>query len=353
MSAHQAEYRVTMMARLLGVSTSGFYAWKDREPSDRAIENEKLLDRIRTLHLESDGNYGRLRIWQDLLEDEDAAWHHVGHNRVGRLMRKARLVGVTRRRECWTTVRDRGVQPAPDLVRRDFVADAPDQLWVADITYIPTWSGFLYLSVVLDVFSRRIVGWSMANHLRTDLILDALEMAIARRKPANVIHHSDQGCQYTSLAFGSRCREEGIRPSMGSVGDAYDNAMAESFFATLECELIDRRVWETQTQARLAVFTWIEGWYNPRRLHSALGYMSPINFERKHKEQKSKPSEQPLQPASPQDGLPTACFAPVDKTPLGLCEGPSPCPQASAVDKPASFIIDQGSGIPSHRTQEA
>ena len=282
MSAHQAEYRVTMMARLLGISTSGFYAWKDREPSARAIENERLLERIRTLHLESDGNYGRLRIWKDLLEDEDTMWHHVGHNRVGRLMRKAGLVGVTRRRECWTTVRDRGVQPAPDLVRRDFVADAPNQLWVADITYIPTWSGFLYLAVVLDVFSRRIVGWSMANHLRTELILDALEMGIARRKPANVIHHSDQGCQYTSLAFGSRCREAGIRPSMGSVGDCYDNAMCESFFATLECELLNKHRFPTQIVARPRVFNFIEGWYNTRRPHSSIGYLSPIEFEKRY-----------------------------------------------------------------------
>ena len=183
-------------------------------------------------------------------------------------------------------------------------------------------------------------------------------MALMTRKPLSVIHHSDQGSQYTSIEFGNRCRQMGVRPSMGSVGDAYadlgfcHNAMAESFFATLECELIDRRVWETQIQARLAVFTWIEGWYNPRRLHSALGYMSPINFERKHSEQKSPPSKSSEQPP-PEDGLPTACFAPVDKTPQGLCEGPSPCPQASAVDKQAPFIINQGSDSETSRTQEA
>ena len=245
MSAYQTEHRVTTMARLLGVSPSGFYAWKLREPSAREVDNTKLLERIRTHHASSDGNYGRLRILEDLRHEEATTWHRVGHNRVGRLMREAGLVGVTRRKQCWTTIRDRGVQPAPELVHREFVADAPNKLWVADITYIPTWAGFLYLAVVLDAFSRRIVGWSMANHLRTELILDALEMALARRKPKSVIHHSDQGCQYTSLAFGSRCREEGIRPSMGSVGDCYDNAMCESFFATLECELLDKHRFPT------------------------------------------------------------------------------------------------------------
>jgi putative transposase len=282
MSAHQAEHSVTMMARLLGVSTSGFYAWKVREPSDRALENEKLLDLVRQFHSESDGNYGRLRITKDLHEGEDDMWHHVGHNRVGRLMRAAGLRGVTRRKECWTTTRDHGVRPAPDLVHRDFVAEAPNQLWVADITYIPTWAGFLFLAVVLDVFSRRIVGWSMANHLRTELILDALEMAIARRKPENVIHHSDQGCQYTSLAFGSRCREAGVRPSMGSVGDCFDNAMCESFFATLECELLNKHRFPTQIAAMPRVFNFIEGWYNTRRRHSSIDYLSPIEFERRY-----------------------------------------------------------------------
>jgi putative transposase len=167
-------------------------------------------------------------------------------------------------------------------VDRNFVADGPDQLWVADITYIPTWAGFLYLAVVLDVWGRRVVGWAMANHLRTELVLDALDMAIEQRRPDSVVHHSDQGCQYTSIAFGARCREAGVRPSMGSVGDCYDNAMCESFFATLECELLGRRRFATQAQARVAVFRFIEGWYNPHRRHSALGYLSPMNFEKRH-----------------------------------------------------------------------
>lgn len=180
-----------------------------------------------------------------------------------------------------TTVADPAADRAKDLVERQFAADGPDQLWVADITYIPTWSGFLYLAVVLDVWSRRIVGWAMETHLRTELVLSALNMALWQRRPQQVIHHSDRGSQYTSYAFGKRCREMGVMPSMGSVGDAYDNAMAESFFATLERELLNRRRFRTQTEARLAVFEWIEGWYNPHRRHSSLGYLSPVNYERR------------------------------------------------------------------------
>jgi len=167
------------------------------------------------------------------------------------------------------------------LVERDFTASGPDRLWVADITYVPTWAGFLYLAVVLDAWSRKIVGWAMANNLKTELVLDALNMALGRRGPENVIHHSDQGCQYTSVAFGKRCKEAGVRPSMGSAGDAYDNALAESFFATLECELIDRHRFRNQAEARMAIFDFIEGWYNPHRRHSAIGYDSPVNYEKR------------------------------------------------------------------------
>src|SRR5499425_494457 len=180
-----------------------------------------------------------------------------------------------------TTVRNGGRQ-APDLVERDFTAERPNMLWVADITYIPTWTGFLYLAVVLDAFSRRIVGWSMATTLAAQLVLDALNMALVTRRPKDVIHHSDQGSQYTSIVFGERCREAGVRPSMGSVGDAYDNAMEESFFATLECELLDRLRFKTQAEARIAVFAFIEGFYNPRRRHSSIGYLSPIDYEHRH-----------------------------------------------------------------------
>jgi len=179
-------------------------------------------------------------------------------------------------------VRDETARPAPDLVDRQFTAGGPDRLWVADITYVPTWAGFLYLAVVFDAWSRRVSGWAMASHLRTELVLAALDMALAQRQPTDVIHHSDQGCQYTSLAFGRRCAEAGMRPSMGSVGDAYDNALCEGFFATLECALLDRHRFRTQADARLAVFDFIEGWYNPRRRHSALEYLSPMMYERSH-----------------------------------------------------------------------
>jgi len=198
-------------------------------------------------------------------------------------MRAAQLRGVSRRNWIITTVRDREARPAPDLVERNFAAAAPNRLWVADITYIPTWAGFLYLAVVLDAFSRKIVGWAMETHLRTELVLEALDMALGQRRAAGVIHHSDQGSQYTSLAFGKRCEQAGVRPSMGSVGDCFDNAMCESFFATLECELLKRRSFKTQVEARMAVFDFIEGWYNPHRRHSALDYRSPCDYERAYR----------------------------------------------------------------------
>jgi putative transposase len=186
----------------------------------------------------------------------------VGRKRVARL-NAAELYGVSRRGWVITTVRDRAARRAPALVARNFTATEPDQLWVADITYIPTWAGFLYLAVVLDAFSRRVVGWAMENHLRAELVLKALDMALGQRRPRAVIHRSDQGTQYTSIAFGMRCREAGVRPSMGSVGDCFDNAMCESFFATLECELLERRRFKTQVEARMAIFDFIERWYNP------------------------------------------------------------------------------------------
>ena len=205
---------------------------------------------------------------------------HVGRKRIERLMKAKGLRGVSRRKFVVTTERDPRARPACDLVDRNFYADAPNVLWVADITYVPTWAGFLYLAVVLDAFSRRIIGWAMGNDQKAQLVIDAMNMAVTQRKPDSVIHHSDQGSQYTSVAFGLRCKEMGVRPSMGSVGDCYDNAMCESFFATLECELLDRRKFKTRAAARVACFEFIEGWYNPSRRHSALGYKSPINYER-------------------------------------------------------------------------
>jgi putative transposase len=263
------------MCRVLGVSSSGYHAWVKRRPSQRAETDAVLIAAIRAAHTASRGTYGAPRIHAELA----AKGIRVGCKRVARLMTQAGLAGVCRRRFVTTTVKDGGRQ-APDLVERNFTAAAPDRLWVADITYVPTWAGFLYLAVVLDVFSRRIVGWSMATTLARQLVLDALNMALATRRPRDVIHHSDQGSQYTSIEFGRRCREAGVRPSMGSVGDAYDNAMCESFFATLECELLDRCRFKTQADARRAVFEFIEGFYNPRRRHSSIGYLSPVDYER-------------------------------------------------------------------------
>ena len=278
MKSHEATYPVAVLCRVLDVSPSGYYAWRSRSPSARARSDVALGDRIEAIHRRSRSTYGRPRVHAELREDGIA----VSPKRVARLMRQRGLLGASRRRSTVTTIREKDARPAPDLVDRNFKADAPDRLWVADITYVPTWSGFLYLAVVLDAYSRRVVGWSMANHLRTQLVLDALNMAIHRRRPVGVIHHSDPGTQYTSIAFGQRCREAGVRPSMGSVGDAYDNAMCEGFNATLECELLAKHRFATLREEELAVFDFIEGWYNPHRRHSALGYLSPVNFGRAH-----------------------------------------------------------------------
>ena len=276
MTAHQAVHAIATMCRTLGVSPSGYYAWRHRPLSHRARADVKLSAEIQAIYRESRGTYGGPRVHAELA----ARGIHVGRKRVARLMRAARLHGVSRRKAFRTTVRDETAASAvPDLVERQFTAEGPNRLWVADITYVPTGAGFLFLAVVLDAWSRRVVGWAMQLHLRTELVLAALDMALAQRQPMGVIHHSDHGCQYTSVAFGTRCRAAGIRPSMGSVGDAYDNALCESFFATLECELLDRHRFPTQGAARLAIFDFIEGWYNPRRRHSRLDYLSPIAYE--------------------------------------------------------------------------
>ena len=290
MNANQAAIPVSTSCRTLGVSTSGYYAWSKRAPSQRALDDAVLTERIRAIHLASDGNYGSPNIHAEL-RDEGT---RVGRKRVARLMRHAAIRGVSRRRSfVVTTQRDPKRRPAPDLVNRQFVAAGPNELWVADMTYVPTWAGFIYLAMVLDVWSRRVVGWAIGEQMTSDLVVAALNMAIVQRRPTAVIHHSDQGSQYTSVAFGQRCSKMGVRPSMGSVGDAYDNAMAESFFASLECELIDRRSFRTKSEARIALFTYIEGWYNPRRRHSALGRISPINFERSHDiDRQTSPSHQ-------------------------------------------------------------
>ena len=280
--AQRASFSVPLMCRVLGVSRSGYYDWKDRPPSKRSQQDAALTERIHEIHHRSRATYGYPRVHAELR----AIGIRCSKKRVARLMRKAGLKGCLRgRKKRSTTRRDGSAMPAEDLVRRNFAAVAPDRLWVADITYIKTEEGFLYLSFVLDAYSRRrLVGWAMATHLRTELVLDALQMAIWRRKPApGLIHHSDQGVQYTSLSFGKRLEEAGIVPSMGSVGSALDNAMAESFIATLKTELLygedSSSSWPTRASARTAIFEYLEGFYNRYRLHSALGYKSPVAFE--------------------------------------------------------------------------
>jgi putative transposase len=269
---------------VLDISTSGYYVWRGRQPSARELSDDELAGVILGIHATSRETYGRPRIHAELRMQHGIS---VSRKRVRRLMHEYGVIGVHRRGFVVTTQRDRDSRPAPDLVDRNFVAKAPNTLWVADITYIPTWAGFLYLAVVLDVFSRRIVGWSMSTSLHARVVVDALNMAVHRRRPRAVIHHSDQGTQYTSIVLGLRAKEAGIRLSMGSVGDCYDNAMCESFFATLECELLDRTSFRTHRQARLEVFDFIEAWYNPRRSHSALGYRSPVQYESDYEAQKT------------------------------------------------------------------
>lgn len=243
------------MCRLLEVSASGYYAWTKRPKSKRRLENERLKELVIQIHARSRGTYGSPRIHAEL----KSIGFKIGKNRVQRLMRELKIVGASRRKWANTTLRDLRQAPVPDLVHRQFISKEPNRLWVADITYVPTWEGFLYLAVVLDVYSRKIVGWSMEPHLKTEIVLAALRMALEQRKPKEVIHHSDQGCQYTSIAFGMRCQEAHVKPSMGTVGDCFDNAMCESFFATLECELLDKSRFKTREEAKMAIFEFIEG----------------------------------------------------------------------------------------------
>ena len=269
-----------ILCRAVGVSPSGYYAWRSRGPSARAVSDAELADAIRGAHARSRGTYGVPRIWADLRD----AGHHVSRKRVARLMRHDHLAGVHRRRFVRTTIRDADAEPFPDLVKRDFRAAGPDRLWVADITQLPTRSGPCYLASIVDAWSRRVVGWSMASHMRAELVTSALDAAIVHRRPGtDLVHHSDHGSQYTSLAFGRRLRESGIAASMGSIGDCFDNAMAESFFATLETELIDRSDWTTVAEAKAAVFEYIEVFYNRIRRHSSLGNLSPEQFEERYR----------------------------------------------------------------------
>jgi putative transposase len=271
-------HAVSRLARLLGVSRAGYYAWAGRPPSRRAPADAALARRIEQIHEATDGIYGAPRIHAELA---DVHAIRVGRKRVARLLRQAGLAGVSKRRSFCTTTPGGEAPAAPDLVARKFSAKRPNELWFADITYVPTWQGWLYLAAVVDACSRYCVGWSMRDDLCADLVYDALGMAVTRRRPgADLIHHSDRGSQYRSLAYGRLLRESKIMPSMGSRGDAYDNAAMESFMATIKKELIHRRRFKTRDEARLAIFKYIETFYNPLRRHSSLGQRSPLNYER-------------------------------------------------------------------------
>jgi putative transposase len=277
------------MCRALGVNRTSFHDWERRAPSDRALSDAWLTEKIKRIHAASDGTYGARRIHAELRLEHGIG---VGRKRVERLMRAANISGVLPRKRRRTTVRMPGLRVAPDLVERDFRPDGPNLTWSADITYISTWEGFLYLAHVQDLFSRLIVGWSMAEHLRSQLVVSALEMALHRRCPERgLIHHSDMGCQFTAVLFTNRCAKAGIEISMGSVGDCYDNAVCETFHASIKKERIYRRSWPTRAEARAAVFEYIEGWYNPRRRHSTLGYLSPAEYERQHTDQTTRTLE--------------------------------------------------------------
>jgi putative transposase len=275
--AEKASYPLSVLCKVLRVSRSDYYDWKDRPPSRRSREDAALTSKIREIHERSRKTYGSPRVHAELR----AIGVRCARKRVARLMCKAGLKGCLRgRRRKRTTRRDGSAVPAADLVCRNFTTVGPNRLWVADITYVKTDEGFLYLAFVLDAYSRRLVGWAMETHLRTELVVDALQMALWRRRPsAGLIHHSDQGVQYTSLSFGKKLEEAGLVPSMGRVGSACDNSMAESFVATLKTELLHRNRWPTRETARVAIFEYLEGFYNRRRLHSALGLKSPAEFE--------------------------------------------------------------------------
>jgi putative transposase len=276
-SAEKARTPVSLACRWLGVSRSGYYEWATRSPCQRALTDAWLTERIRAIHKAHRGVYGAPRIHADLCLAHGV---RVSRKRVERLMRAAGISGLVRRKRCRTTISVPGVRVADDLVERRFRPAAPNVLWMADVTYLRTWEGWLYLAAVQDAYSRRIVGWSMADHMRSELVVNALQMAVARRRPApGLIHHSDQGSQYVSLGFGQAARDAGIARSMGSKGDCFDNAVAESFFATLKKELVHRRSWPSRRELTTEAFEYIEGFYNRVRRHSTLGYLSPADYE--------------------------------------------------------------------------
>jgi len=275
--AEKTSYPVSSLCRVLRISRSGYYEWKDRPTSKRERENTTLTERIREIHQRSRETYGYPRVHAEL---RALGVRCNRKKRVARLMRKDGLRGCMRgTRRKHTTSQDPLAIPPPDLVGRNFVASAPDRLWTADITYLPTDEGFLYLAFILDVYSRKVVGWSMASHLRSELVAAAVEMAIRRRNPsAGLIHHSDRGAHYTALSFGKRLEQAGIVPSMSRVGSALDNAISESFVCTLKSEIgVSRHL--SRQAARASIFEFIELFYNRVRRHSSLGYLSPAEYE--------------------------------------------------------------------------
>lgn len=278
-SAEKARFPVSVMCEVLDVNRSSFYAWETRPPSDRALTDAWLTEQIREIWQANRKVYGARRVHAEL---RMARGINVSRKRVERLMRQAQISGLIRKRRRGTTIRVPGVRVADDLVQRGFRPEAPNVMWCADITYLETWQGRCYLAAIQDLYSRRIVGWQLAEHMRAELVVDALQMALHQRRPGpGLIHHSDQGSQFVSLAFGQAARDAGIAVSMGSKGDCFDNAVAESFFSTFKKELIRREgPFPTRVDLRLAAFDYIEAFYNRQRRHSTLGYLSPEQYEK-------------------------------------------------------------------------
>jgi putative transposase len=275
---HRERFGVEPICRALDVSASAYRQRRTGKRSRRAVEDARLLERIREIHETNYFAYGSRRMWKALLR----AGERIGRGRVERLMMRNGIQGAKRRGKPWRTTKpDPDAHRRPDLVQRDFTAGAPDELWVADLTYLRCWEGVVYLAFIVDVFSRMIVGWQIASHMRKELVLDALRMAIGLRGPGadvELVHHSDRGSQYTSSDYGQELDGHGLLQSIGSVGDAYDNALAESFVDSLKTELIADRVWRSRSQLELAVVEYI-GWFNHQRLHSTLGDIPPSEYE--------------------------------------------------------------------------
>ena len=269
---------VAACCRVMGVSTSGFYAWQANPVSNRDWDDAVLTNTVFDIHRMSRRSYGSPRVHAELVLGQG---QRCSRKRVARLMAQAGIVGIHRRKGRGCTRRDAAAEPAEDLVKRSFDPAEPDRLWVMDVTEHPSEEGKVYLAVVLDAWSRRVVGWSIADHIRAELVVDAVQMAIWRRRPApgRTVAHSDHGSQYTSWAFGRRLRAAGLLGSMGSIGDAYDNSVAESFFGTLQLELLDEHHWSSRRQLAQAIFEWLECWYNPKRRHSYCQMLSPIDYE--------------------------------------------------------------------------